>query len=216
MQQQCYHRNSNVARLGVSCPFNSIREYVYDDTYFECTGSGFAFDGVADPRDLYSCADNPKCDGEGCVLLFGSMLIYSETSNFLSTCVEAIVPITAYPTTSPVESPSSETFSVQFEASWGNLFDPVESSSSCTMGTAFVILSCDNGASIERMSAIDSTIFCSVLSDSEIQCSVDASGLVNQFKSVVFVSPSNVTQVLIQVDASVPASQTFPIPCCLF
>jgi hypothetical protein len=185
-------RNLKLVRLGVSCPINTTRQYVYDDTYFECFGvDADTSDRAMDPFDLYTCVGKPACSGAGCVLSFEPIYVDSVVSRFVDNgCVDAIVPITEFPTSAPIPiSNDDETVSAQFEASWGSLFSSDVASSDCTMGgKAFVILSCENGASIDPMPVHDCTVFCNPLSNDRIQCIVDEGNIVNRFETVIFVS----------------------------
>jgi hypothetical protein len=193
-------RNLQLVRLGVSCPINTTRQYIYDDTYFECIGlDADTSDRAMDPFDLYTCIGKPECNGAGCELSFQPIFVNSVVSRFLDNgCVDAIVPITEFPTSAPILiSNDDETVSAQFEASWGSLFSSNEASSDCTMGgMAFVILSCENGASIEPMPVHDSTVFCNPLGNDSIQCIVDEVNIVNRFETVIFVSFLNETHLL--------------------
>ena len=185
-------RNLHIGRLGVSCPVGSTREYVYDDTYFECnTAEAISFDLLANPFDLYTCEIGQDCKGEACTVAFTDMYIDAYVPKFLDTCVEAIVPITAYPTLAPIPQSSGLTVSVRFEASWGNLFDSEDSINTCSTGNPAVILSCENGASIEYILSTTSTVNCTAISGNELGCSDFASSIVNQFSSVIFVSTRN-------------------------
>jgi hypothetical protein len=184
-------QNIHVARLGVSCPVGLTREYVYEDTYFECdTGTlgSVSFDGLPDPFDLYTCSEGSNCNGESCNVAFQDFSINAEVPEFLDECVEAMVPITVYPSLAPVQTSTGSIVSAQFEASWGNLYDSEQAMNTCTMGNPLTILSCENGASIEYLRTTDSTVVCTLMNETKLQCASAASTVVNRFSSVAFVS----------------------------
>jgi hypothetical protein len=183
-------RNLHISRLGVSCPIGSTREYVYDDTYFECDSVGsISFDTLPDPLDSYTCEVGLDCMGQACTVDFDDMYINAYVPKFLDTCVEAIVPITSYPTRAPTSEETGLTISVRFDGSWGNLFDSEDAISTCSTGNPTAILSCENGASIEYVLSTSTTVNCTAISESELRCTDFASNIVNEFSSVIFVSP---------------------------
>jgi hypothetical protein len=182
-------RNLHIGRLGVSCPVGSTREYVYDDTYFECdSAEAISFDSLVDPFDSYTCEIGEDCKGEACTVMFTDMYINAYVPKFFDTCVEAIVPITGYPTPAPIPESSGLTVSVRFEASWGNLFDSEGSISTCSNENPAIILSCENGASIDYVLSTANTVNCTAISGNELRCTDFASSIVNQFSSAIFVS----------------------------
>lgn len=184
-----FTRNLHIGRLGVSCPVGSTREYVFDDTYFECdSADAISFDSLADPFDVYTCEIGKDCEGEACSVAFSNMYINAYVPKFLDTCVEALVPITTYPTPAPIPESSGLTVSVRFEASWGNLFDSEDSVSSCSNGNPVVIVSCENGALIEYVLSTSSSVNCTTISGNELRCTDFANNIVNQFSSAIFVS----------------------------
>ena len=182
-------RNLHIGRLGVSCPVGSTREYVYDDTYFECdSADAISFDSLADPFDSYTCEIGEDCQGVACSVMFTNMYINAYVPKFFDKCVEAIVPITAYPTPAPIPESSGLTVSVRFEASWGNLFDSVDSTSTCSNEDPAIIISCENGASIEYVLSTANTVNCTAISGNELRCTDFANSIANQFSSAIFVS----------------------------
>jgi hypothetical protein len=202
-----FTRNLHIGKLGVSCPVGSAREYVYDDTYFECdSAAAISFDLAADPFDVYACEIGEDCKGEACTVAFTDMYINAYVPKFYDTCVEAIVPITAYPTPAPLPESSGLTVTVRFEGSWGNLFDSDDSINSCSSGNPAVILSCENGASIEYILSTTSTVNCTAISGNQLRCSDLASSVVNQFSSVIFVSPFNDSCIAIVCNTSFRSS----------
>jgi hypothetical protein len=183
-------RNLHIARLGVSCPVGSTRAYTYDDTYFECdSAAALPFDAVDDPGDVYSCEAGRDCDGQACNVAFGDIYINAYVPQFIDTCVEATIPITAFPTPAPALPVSGGVrVSARFQAAWGNLFDSTESLAACTTENPTVILACENGASIEYVLSIDNAANCTRISESELRCSGDATNILNEFISAIFVS----------------------------
>jgi hypothetical protein len=114
----------------------------------------------------------------------------ANVQKFFDTCVEAIVPINEYPTPVPVATSSYFSVSAKFEASWGNIFDSNESMAACTTANPVAIVSCTNGASLGNIYTIvdtNSTVNCTAISESAMQCDDFANSVVNQFTSVIFV-----------------------------
>jgi hypothetical protein len=183
-------RNIHIARLGVSCPIGSSRDYVFDDTYFECKSPGSfsintALDGGGE-SDIYTCGNGENCAGLECSVPFSDLYVNADLPQFLDRCVESTVPVTPFPTAAP--GPSAFEFSAQFQASWGRLYGPTTSESTCTGGNPAVIVSCENGASISFVNSTESSMNCTKLSDSELKCIGDGSAIDNFFTTVYYVS----------------------------
>lgn len=182
-------RNIHVARLGVSCPVGSSREYVYDDTFFDCSSPRvpveFINAAVSGEDDVYSCGLGLNCDGRQCNVPFYDLLVHADVQAFLSSCVDSTVPITTFPTVAPVSSRFE--YSAQFQAVWGRLFDPVASVSTCSSGNSAVVVSCGNGASVSFVNSTDYSMVCTPLNESELSCVGASSAIDNFFTSVIFV-----------------------------
>ena len=192
-------RNLHIARLGVSCPVDAsslTREYVYDDTYFECNSldGSISSDLQKDPIDQFVCESGRDCDGVACDVMFNDLIINAFVPQFLDTCVESTVPLTTYPTRAPVvdDTNTGVLLTVRFEASWGNIFDaPTTTStttSSCSTANPAVTLSCENGASIKYVLTTATGVNCTPIGTNELSCTDVASNVVNKFSSVIFVS----------------------------
>jgi hypothetical protein len=84
------------------------------------------------------------------------------------------------------------TVTAQFEATWGNSFteNSEKTVRNCISSSkkTLLVLSCENGASIEYVRTGDSSLSWTMLSDSVLQCTSDESALDNHFSSLVFVS----------------------------
>ena len=86
-------RNVRIARLGVSCPAkfdndsrrHRRREYVFDDSFFECNGN-------AGNRYNNTCFNGETCIGTDCEADFSRLSISANVLTFLDTCVELSEP----------------------------------------------------------------------------------------------------------------------------
>ena len=197
-------RNLHIARLGISCPYETssgeARQYVYDDTYFECSFTGStdafaaAFDSVGDPSDLYACLTGNDCDGKACSdVLFSDIILRSAVPKFLYQCVETTLQsITAIPSQSPLTPPASDTiYKVRFEALWANLYEPQAALTTCRYDNTGIQISCGNGAQAIRFhDATDSSMNCTNVNDTELHCIGNETKIKNQFTSVIYVSYS--------------------------
>jgi hypothetical protein len=171
----------------VSCPVGSSWDYVYDDTYFECVlGNSFPTDSADSNGNTYSCGQGDNCNGVACDVLFSDLYVNATLPNFLDTCVNSTLPITTYPTHAPAESPFE--FSARFVASWGRLFEPLGSVSTCMDGNPAVVVSCENGATITFVNSTENSMNCTNLSAYELKCLGDGSSINNLFTSVYYVS----------------------------
>jgi hypothetical protein len=185
-------RNFHVARLGVSCLVlgSSTRQYVFDDTYFDCLSSNtFSVDLSPDQnsqQDIFSCVTGASCQGLACDFSFSNLLITASVTEFYNTCVESSVPITSFPTPTPVSTPFE--FSVLFEASWGQLYDSYPTSLACSSESPEVLISCENGGAIEYENATDPNMRCSMILDNQLSCLADGATIKNLLVSVFYVS----------------------------
>jgi hypothetical protein len=185
-------RNFHVARMGVSCPVlgSSTRQYVFDDTYFDCLSSNtFSVDLSPDQnsqQDIFACTTGMSCQGESCDFPFSNLLVTSSVAEFYDTCVESTVPITAFPTQAPVNSPFE--YSVRFEASWGQLYDSYETYLACSSESPEVLISCENGAVIEYVNSTEPNMRCSMILDYQLSCLADEATIKNLLVSVFYVS----------------------------
>lgn len=189
-------RNYHVGRLGVLCATGSTssRQYRYDDTYSECrfgtsTSLGYAYDVEVEneAEDLYTCIAGDNCEGQSCQFSFPEMRVYATLSNLVNSCIESTVGIPIAPET-PQNSLSPSTYTVQFEASWAQLFESDSSqSSSCSSENPSVLITCGAGSSITFANATDSSMICNNLSNGELLCSGSPSAIRNNFTSVNYV-----------------------------
>jgi hypothetical protein len=183
-------RNYHIARLGISCPVGSIRGYVYDDTYFECRGLGtFTFDYAITDQDpdVYVCVDGDFCGAEACNFAFNDLVVIGDLPSYIDLCVETMEEITSFPTVAPGPS-SSFDYSVRFGASWAIRYDSVASIADCTSANPMLIVSCENDARIDFVTATDTSMKCTEINSSELQCMGDLSAITDQFTSVFYVS----------------------------
>jgi hypothetical protein len=183
--------NYHIGRLGISCPVGSSREYVYDDTYFECRGLGtFTFDYVLtiqDP-DVYVCVDGDFCGADACNFAFEDLAVIVDfPSLIVDKCIETTETITSFATVAPGPS-SSFDYSVRFGASWAIRYDSDASIATCTSANPAVIVSCENDARIDFVTATDTSMNCTEISTSILQCIGDLSKITDQFTSVFYVS----------------------------
>jgi hypothetical protein len=183
--------NYHVARLGISCPVGSgtSRGYVYDDTYFECRGlDTFTTDFATDQDpDVYVCISGDTCGAEACNFAFDDLGVIVDLPSYIDLCVETTEEFTSFPTVAPGPSPSFD-YSVRFEASWAIRYDSDASVATCTSANLAIIVSCENDARIDFVNATDSSMKCTELSSSELQCMGNLSMITNQFTSVFYVS----------------------------
>jgi hypothetical protein len=180
--------NYHNGRLGVSCPIGTSREYSFDDTYFECFGISYAFDVAIEPgdSDIYTCYSGNRCNGLQCTVPFSNIYVRAIVPSFYDSCIEAIVPITTFPTPAPASSAFE--FSAQFEALWSVQYDSTASRSGCTSANPAVLVACENGASIEYINSTDSSMNCTEISGSELECIGDINSILDNFTSVFYVS----------------------------
>jgi hypothetical protein len=180
-------RSYHIARLGVLCPAGSSWKYVYDDTYFECYSFDTAvFNTALGEADIYTCSSGSFCGGLECDIPFSDIYVNADVPALFDSCVESNVPITSFPTPSPVLS--TFIFSARFVASWGRLFDPIASASHCSSGNPAVVVSCESGASITFMNSTDEMMNCTNISAYELKCLGDETKIDNLFTSVSYVS----------------------------
>lgn len=187
-------RNYHVARFGVSCPTLFGREYVYDDTYFEClprgsSSPGFALDlSAVGDADVYFCLSGDNCLGEPCTVPYDELRIRATLPSFLDECVESLVPLTSPPTNAPAISSSSTEYTVQYQASWGRLYDSEASRQSCQGSNPTVMITCEDEASIMYLNSTDSSMVCDSLTGNDLSCTGNAALIENNFTSIVYVS----------------------------
>ena len=191
-----FGRNYHIGRMGISCPVGSgsLREYVYDDTYFDCISLGsFTLDlaEIEDLTDMFACVSGMRCLGVQCSFSFYNLWITSSLPDFFDTCVESLVGITPYPTKAPT-SPSFK-FTTQFEASWATFYSPLLVSSSCPASqTVATVLSCGNGAKISFVNGTGITRDnCAESGENKLSCISSGSATENGFVSVNYVSIDN-------------------------
>jgi hypothetical protein len=184
--------NYHVARMGVSCPAwdgGPSREYVYDDTYFDCMDrllftTDLDQDNAA--NDTFGCVSGEVCDAQECLFSFEQILIRTVVPNFYDSCVESSSgPITAYPTAAPV--PSTAMYSAQFEASWALLMNPRQAACTVDNRAPIVTVQCGNGATIQFINSSDPVMNCQNIVDNELSCSARNQSIVNHFVSVFYV-----------------------------
>jgi hypothetical protein len=183
--------NYHIVRLGVSCPVGSSRGYVYDDTYFECRSiRTITFDYVITPQDpdVYVCISGFFCGAEACNFAFDDLSVMADVSSLIvDSCIETTEVITSFPTLAPGPSQFFD-YSVRFEASWAIRYDSDASKATCTSANPTLIVSCENDARIDFVTATDRSMNCTEISSSELQCMGDLSTITNQFTSVFYVS----------------------------
>ena len=180
------NRNYHVGRLGILCPVGSNRKYVFDDSYFECTGSDPAINTQVDSGDAYTCTSGNDCGGQECDVIINRIGIASDVPTFFDSCVEKTTNVTiATPTVSPATS--SFKYTAQFEANWAVLYDSEVAMNSCTNARGGAIVSCDNGSSIAYLNSTDASMNCTVLNDFELSCIGSEDSINNQFTRVVYV-----------------------------
>jgi hypothetical protein len=183
--------NLHMGRLGTSCPVGSSREYVYDDTYFECRGLGsrtFDFARTDQDPDVYVCRSGEVCGTAACNFAFDDLIVRADVPNLIvDSCIETTEEFTSFPTVAPGPSPSFD-YSVRFEASWAIRYDSEASVATCTSTNPTLVVSCENDARIDFVTSTDILMNCSEISRSELQCMGDVSATTNQFTSVFYVS----------------------------
>ena len=198
------NRNVHVAKLGISCPSESsggsnVSEYVYDDTYFECSFTGdssaaaVSFNSRTDSVDVYTCMTGKNCNGLACSdVIFNNIIIRSVVPKFLSLCVETTLQsITAIPSKAPIIPIVGDTiYSVRFEALWGELYKPEAAMTMCRyLENAAVRISCGNGATAIRFhNSTDPSMNCTIVDERDLDCTGDETKSMNIFTSVVYVS----------------------------
>lgn len=148
----------------------------------------------------YTCVCGDDCLGKQCEVDFSRFSINADVKIFLDTCVVAFsVPNTPAPTSAlfdltPAPTPALSdpsqpqlfTFSAQFEAAWGLLFDP-ESGSSCSGSAPTVRLTCRYG-DIKFVNSTYETVTCTDLSRGVMECTdSNSANFVDQFSGVVYV-----------------------------
>jgi hypothetical protein len=180
--------NYHIGRLGISCPSigTSSREYVFDDTYFECLGRSYALDITMEPSDIYTCYSGNRCSGLPCTVPFSDIYVRATVRSFYDTCIETIVPITTFPTFAPATSAFE--YSAQFAASWSIRYNSIASRSVCTSANPTVLVACENGASIQYINSTDNSMNCTAISGSELECMGDINSILDNFTSLFYVS----------------------------
>ena len=179
-------RNYHAGRLGVSCPVDSSREYVFEDSYLECVSFVPPITTQAGSEDAYTCISGKDCLGAECNVTIDLITFLSDVPTFFDTCVEKTTNVTiASPTLSPAVS--SFKYTAQFEANWAVLYDSETALISCTNALGGAVLSCDNGSFISYLSSSDASMNCIMLNDSELSCIGSAEGVNNQFTRVNYV-----------------------------
>ena len=194
--------NIRVARLGVSCPIatdgNNIndirRHYVFEDTYFECSGNGtLSADPASPPNDVYTCFNGADCRGQGCNFIFGQMEVRTQVPSFVNECVQALVPIEGYPT----PAPQAETlwYRVRYEASWISINANVNYCTSNNDSNPKIRMTCNNNgdSTILFVNATDVTMNCINVEQNTLQCTGDPNQILNKFTTVAYVSLYNVS-----------------------
>jgi hypothetical protein len=193
--------NLHVARLGVSCPVGSSRAYVYDDTYFECRGLDtftYNYAAIYEDPDLYVCISGEFCGVDACNFAFDDLAVIVDVPSLIvDSCIETTEVITSFPTLAPGPSPSFN-YSVRFVASWMIQYDSDAAMETCTSSSPILIVACENDARIDFVTATDTSMNCTEINSSELQCMGDVSTITNQFTSVFYVS------VLLYVIRSIP------------
>lgn len=185
-------RNYHMGRMGISCPVESgsTREYVYDDTYFDCVTIDVLTQDISlstDSEDVFACYVGFRCKGAECSNRFVDFRIDAYVPKFFDTCVESLVEITTFPTMAPATS--SYKFTARFEASWGTFYEPLELQSLCSIGENVpVTITCENGADIKYVNSTDSVPVCANSRSNELTCFTNQDKIVNQFYSVIYVS----------------------------
>jgi hypothetical protein len=185
--------NLHMGRLGISCPVGSdtSREYVYDDTYFECRGLGSLtvdFARTDQDPDVYVCTSGEVCGTAACNFAFDDLIVRADVPSLIvDSCIETTEEFTSFPTTAPGPSPSFD-YSVRFEASWAIRYDSDASVATCTSANPTLIVSCENEASVVFITSTDILMNCTEISNSELRCTGDFSVTTNQFTSVFYVS----------------------------
>lgn len=188
--------NLHVARLGVSCPIatngdesNGVaRQYVFDDTYFECRSRNISTaDTAAPPNDVYTCFSGQQCNGQGCSFEFDPIQVVTEVPNFAKDCVQALVPIDRFPT--PAPQAETSLYQVRFEASWLTINNDANCVSNSNVNPK-IRIACDNNgeSTIVFANATDPTMQCVNVEQNALQCTGDPSQSSNQFTSVAYVS----------------------------
>jgi hypothetical protein len=87
-------RNYHIGRLGISCPVGSMRrnifydpnrEYVYDDTYFDCVSKGSVTQDIAFAvNDVFACVTGMRCEGPACSFPFWIFGLKRTFPNFMA------------------------------------------------------------------------------------------------------------------------------------
>ena len=187
-------RNFHIGRLGILCPTNTWTNMIeFDDTGFECHSVGsFVADISNDPNDdIYACVTGSNCNGKECEVVFSDFYIHSKI-NQINQCVETLGESSiVVPTTAPIDTTSTHTFTARFEASWAQLYDSTSSHSFCTINdNPSMIVTCGSGSSITFVRSTDTFMNCTKsISSHEMTCvTSDINNILDQFTSVFYVS----------------------------
>ena len=181
-------RNYHAGRLGVSCLVGSMREYIFDDTYFECVSYVPPINTqVLGSDDAYTCISGKDCLGEACDVSIDQISFLSYPLIYFDDCVDKTTTATLpSPPSSPITS--SFQYTAQFEASWAVLFNPENGAETCTNAHGGAIVSCDNRSVIRYLISSDTSMVCTLINDSELNCIGSDDSITNQFTQVNYVS----------------------------
>ena len=180
-------RNYHAARLGVSCLVGSGREFVFDDSYFECNSLSLippinTKEGTND--DAYTCISGSTCGGEACDVTINQIFFTSAVPEFFDDCVEKATTESIAPPTVPPST--SFQYTAQFEANWA-VFYNTSDTSLCSNAHGGAVVSCDSGSFITYVSSTDVLMSCTPLSDFELMCIGTEQSITNQFTRVEYV-----------------------------
>jgi hypothetical protein len=179
-------RSFHIARMGVACPAaDGKSDYVYDAQYFECLlSTSYPYDAKYGSSDQsYICIDGSACDGNGCAIVYEGNIVDASLNEFKYDCVEAAVPITEAPTTSPDDAFE---FSSQFQATFGLLFDEFDGSK-CKGSTPNVTITCKNG-NITFLEAGSESTQCVEDGSSVLVCTDSGNTFIDQYANITYVS----------------------------
>jgi hypothetical protein len=124
---------------------------VYDDFYFECDSlSPFTLDyALPTAPDIYVCHSGFIGGPEACSFAFDDLSVRADLPSLIvDSCIEMTEVITSFPTLSPDPS-SSFDYSIRFD---------------CTSANSTIIVSCENDARIDFVTAMDSSMNCTEIS----------------------------------------------------
>jgi hypothetical protein len=203
-------RNLHILRMGVSCPnldspnhststtlnatnatLNTnltvppLRNYVFDDYYFECIPSTASYP-LGD--NYYTCIVGGSCDGIACSVDFDPIVITTNLAALLQACQ---IDTTRSTTPSPTMVPDNNvyTFTTRFVASWALLFDPI-TADDCTGFTPTVQVDCLVGSviALSRRTSHAASLNCTQPNASRLVCTdTNPSHFVDRFASVDYV-----------------------------